>query len=234
MYILFVILAVIVILNVKYRKYNNPYKLYMIFGKKGSGKTTYLCKIALRYKKKGYTVYTNVQDMCIDGVRIIDPETLGEFVPEPMSCVLLDEVGMLYDNRNFKNFRPEVRDFFKLQRHYKVVVYLASQSFDIDKKLRDLTDRMYLVSAVTSWLSLVRPISKKIGLVEASSQGESRIVENLKFMLFTKWRFTFIPQYVKYFDSFVAPSRPYLTYDEKHMDSGGKASRHKILPLNTK
>lgn len=184
----------------------------MIFGKKGSGKSTILCKLALRYQKRGYTVYTNMQDICIPDVRIIEAEKLGEFVPVEKSCVLLDEVGMLYDNRDYKRFKPEVRDFFKLQRHYHCVVYLASQSFDIDKKLRDLTDRMYLVTAVTPWLSLSRPISKRIGLVEASSQGESRIVENLKFMFITSWRFTFIPKYAKNFDSFIAPEKPYLEY----------------------
>lgn len=207
-----IIISTIIFLNLKYKSYNNPYKLYMIFGKKGSGKSTLLCKIALRYLKKGYTVYTNMEDMCIHEVRIIEAEKLGEFVPEPKSCILLDEVGMLYDNRDFKKFKPEVRDFFKLQRHYSCVVYLASQTFDIDKKLRDLTDRMFLITAITPWLSLSRPISKRIGLVEASSQGESRIVENLRFMFITNWRFTFIPKYAKYFNSFVAPEKPYLEY----------------------
>ena len=212
MIFIYLVICVIVFLNWKYRNYNNPYKLYMIFGKKGSGKSTLLCKLALKYQKKGYVVYTNMDDICIPDVRIIDADKLGEFVPEPKSCILLDEVGMLYDNRDYKKFKPEVRDFFKLQRHYNCVVYLASQSFDIDKKLRDLTDRMYLITSVCSWLSLCRPISKRIGLVEASSQGESRIVENLKFTFITSWRFTFIPKYVKYFNSFKVPERPYLQY----------------------
>ena len=34
-------------------KYRNPYKLYMVFGKKGSGKTTYMTKLAITYQKKG-------------------------------------------------------------------------------------------------------------------------------------------------------------------------------------
>lgn len=212
MLILYVVIGIILFLNWKYKKYNNPYKLYMIFGKKGSGKSTLLCKLALKYQKKGYIVYTNMEDICIPDVRIIDAEKLGEFVPEPKSCVLLDEVGMLYDNRDYKKFKSEVRDFFKLQRHYNCVVYLASQSFDIDKKLRDLTDRMYLITSICSWLSLCRPISKRIGLVEASSQGESRIVENLKFMFITSWRFTFIPRYASFFNSFKVPEKPYLQY----------------------
>ena len=42
----------------------------------------------------------------------------------PNSVLLVDEVGMIWDNRQFKNFKPEVRDWFKLQRHYRVKVYL--------------------------------------------------------------------------------------------------------------
>lgn len=187
----------------------------MIFGKKGSGKSTLLVKLAKKYQKKKYIVYTNMTDCMLPGIRIIDPEKLGEFVPVENSVVLLDEVGMLYDNRNFKNFKPAVRDFFKLQRHYKVVVYLASQSFDIDKKLRDLTDKMFLVQSLNSWLAIVRPITKRITLTEASSQGESRISDNLKFQWIFSWRFVKIPKYAKYFQSFVAPDLPEIKYEER-------------------
>lgn len=232
MRIIVAIIITLLFLNVAYKKYQNPYKLYMIFGKKGSGKSTYLCKLALFYRKKGYAVYTNMQDMNIDGVRIIKAEDLGRCVPDKRSVVLLDEVGMLYDNRDFKNFKPEVRDFFKLQRHYNCVVYLASQTFDIDKKLRDLTDRMFLVSSLSSYLSLIRPISKKITLVEATSQGESKIAENLRFLFFTSWRFLFIPRYVRYFDSFVAPEKPALEYspveNKKEKEKTKKFSLRKL------
>lgn len=194
------------------RKYKNPYKLFMVFGKKGSGKSTFLVKQAIRYQKKGYIIYTNMDDLCLEGVRIIDADDIGTFVPVCNSVLLLDEVGMIYDNRDFKKFKKETRDFYKLQRHYKVVVFLASQSFDIDKKLRDLTDSMYLIQSVFTVLSLVRPISKKFTLTEATAEGESRIAENLKFRFITSWRFTYIPKYVKYFQSFKVPQLPEIPY----------------------
>lgn len=194
------------------RKYKNPYKLYMVFGKKGSGKSSYLVRKAIEYQKKGYTVYTNMQDCCLENVRLIDPDDLGDFVPVENSVVLLDEVGMLYDNRNYKNFRPVVRDFFKLQRHYRVIVFLASQSYDVDKKLRDLCDGMFLVTNLATAFSLVRPISKKISLVQASAEGESRIAENLKFQWIFSWKLYWIPKTIKYFQSFVVPDKPELEY----------------------
>lgn len=202
----------IVLLSLVYRRFNNPYKLYMIFGKKGSGKSSFLAKKALFYLKKGWIVYSNMEDLHVSGVRLIDAHELGDLVPEPRSVLLLDEVGMLYDNRNYKAFKDSTRDFFKLQRHYRCIVYLASQSYDVDKKLRDLTDDMMLCTKLFPWLGLIRPITKRIGLVEASAQGESRIVDNLRFRWIFSWRFTFLPKYAKCFDSFSLPERPLLDY----------------------
>lgn len=205
--------VLIVCYNLAVRKYKNPYKLFMVFGKKGSGKSSFLIKQAFRYQKKGYTVYTNMSDCCVQDVRIIDADYLGEFVPCANSCLLLDEVGMLYDSRNYRNFKPAVRDFFKLQRHYKVVCFLASQSFDVDKKLRDLTDEMFLVSNVATVFSLIRPIRKSITLTDATSEGESRIAENLRFRSIFSWKCFYIPRFAKYFESFKVPDTPELKYE---------------------
>lgn len=212
----YLIAAIICILIYKwiYRDFRNPYKLYMIFGKKGSGKSSYLAKLAIYYSRRGYNVYTNMVDLAIDGIRFFDPHDLGDFVPAPHSVVLLDEVGMLYDNRNYKEFKNSVRDFFKLQRHYRCIVYLASQSFDIDKKLRDLTDKMYLCVGVGQTLSVIKPITKKITLTDASSLGESRIADNLKFQPLWTWKITFIPKYAKYFQSFLLPEHEFLKFTE--------------------
>lgn len=207
-----VVLILMVVHYLKYRKYINPYKLYMIFGKKGSGKSTYLVKLALDYMKKGYLVYTNMVDMMIPGVRKFKEDDLGTFVPEEKSVILWDEAGMKFDNRQFKNFPVEKRDFFKLQRHYKVIVYLASQSFDIDKKLRDLTDKMYLVNNVGIVYSLIRPIKKSVTLTESTSDAESRIAENLKFEWLFSWKFVKLTKYSRYFESFVVPEKPKLPY----------------------
>lgn len=186
----------------------------MVFGKKGSGKSSYLAKIALKYSRKNFIIYTNMVDLNIPGVRYINPRDIGIFVPEPHSVLLLDEVGMLYDNRHYKDFSNETRDFFKLQRHYQCIVYLASQSFDVDKKLRDLTDEMYLVNNIFGYLSLIRPITKKITLTEASSMGESRIADNLKFKWVFDWKITYLPRYSKYFQSFLLPEHKYISFIE--------------------
>ena len=150
----------------------------------------------------------------IPGVRHFDVAQLGEFVPEADSLLLIDEVGMIWDSRDFKKFKPEVRDFFKLQRHYHVVCYLASQTFDIDKKLRDLTDGMILFVNVFNVFSVGKSITKKIVLTDSTSEAESRIAENLKFKPIWDWKFTYIPKYSKYFNSFKVPEMPKLPFKE--------------------
>lgn len=182
----------------------------MIFGKKGSGKSSYLVKLAIKYHKRGFHIYSNILDCTLPYVIKFDPYKLGKFVPLPNSVLLIDEAGTVYDNRKFKSFSDEARDFFKLQRHYKCIVYLASQSYDVDKKLRDLTDDMLLCTGFLPWLALRRPIKRTITLTEASSFGESRIADNLKFRWLFSWRFTFLPRYSPYFNSFKVPELPYF------------------------
>lgn len=209
-----VVVALLVVFDRLTRRYLNPYRLYLVFGKKGSGKSTYLVKLSHKYRKKGWNVYTNMTDLNIPGARIFNIEDLGDYVPDADSVLLLDEVGMVWDARNFKNFKPSVRDFFKLQRHYLCTVYMASQTFDVDKKIRDLCDGMYLHVNFARVFSMGKRISKSVTLTEATSEGESRIAESLVFCPFWEWTLTFIPKYSKYFDSHIIPTMPPLPYRE--------------------
>lgn len=217
---LFVVLAVLFglffVFDLATRKYLNPYKLYLVFGKKGSGKSTYLVKLAWRYlhKRKGWKVYTNMEELFIPGVRHFNIQHLGDFVPEANSLLLLDEVGMIWDNRDYKVFKPQVRDFFKLQRHYRVLVYMASQTFDVDKKLRDLCDGMFLHSNFARIFTLGKRITRKVVITQSTSEAESRIAEDLVVCPFWDWTLTCIPKYAKHFDSHSIPDKPYLEYSE--------------------
>lgn len=189
----------------------------MIFGKKGSGKTTTLTKLALKHQKRGWKVYSTID---IPGCYIFDVEEIGKKTFPENSCILIDEVGMIWDNRDFKNFKPEVRDFFKFQRQYKLKIYLFSQTFDIDLKLRNLTDEMYLLTNVFRVFSVQRRILKKITISNASNNGSSvsTLVDEYKFdsILFGGIKWTFIPRYVYYFKSY-DPKQ--LTYIEgKYLD----------------
>lgn len=191
-------------------RYRNPYRLYMVFGKKGSGKTTLICKLTMKHLKRGYKVYSTVP---IPGAYLFKPSDFGFINFDSNSVVFCDEAGMFFDNRNFKQFKPETRDWFKLQRHYKVKVYLFSQSFDVDVKLRNLTDYMYLTNCYFNFISIARRVDRKICIVHPSGDAESRIADDLDFSPWFLAPFggcwiTFIPHWIKYFDSYDAPILP--------------------------
>ena len=184
----------------------------MVFGKKGSGKTTFLAKTAYKYIRKGRPVYSTVY---VPGAHIFDVQDIGRVSFPCNSVIFIDEVGMIWDNRKFKNFRDDVRDYFKLQRHYGHTVYLFSQTFDIDVKLRNLTDSMYLVRCHMGWFSVAKKIKRDITLVEPTGESEARIADSLEF---EPWwlsifgaktvQFTYIPRWCKLFDSYEAPELP--------------------------
>lgn len=195
------------------RKYLNPYKLYFIFGAKGAGKTTYETKLACKYLKKGWNVYTDLPELYVPGIRYFPYDDLGDFVPEEHSLLILGEAGIKFDNRNFKSFKPSLRDFFAFQRKYKVICYMDSQTFDVDKKIRDRTDAMFLQVNVLRVFSVGKRIKKKITLVASSAEANSRIAEDLVYAPFYTWTFTFIPHWAGKFDSnAVIDPKPYLQY----------------------
>lgn len=203
------VLVFLVCFHLCTKKYLNPYKLIFIFAKKGQGKSTLLTKMALDHLHRGWTVYSTEP---IPGCYLIDPQDIGYYEFPWHSLVVIDEIGMIWDNRNFKSFSPAVRDWFKLQRHRGIKVICASQSFDVDKKIRDLADDMYLLTKKFRVFSYGKRILKILDIVQATgdNQSESRIVDQLKFdSLLFFWAgsrtLTFIPHWTKYFDSFSAP-----------------------------
>ena len=206
-FIIILILSMIVFLLLT-NKYLNPYKLIMIFGKKGSGKTTTLTKIALKELKRKRKVYSTVE---IPSTYLFNTDDIGTMTFEPNSTVLIDEVGMIWDNRDFKNFKPAVRDFFKYQRQYKLKIYLFSQTFDIDLKLRNLTDEMYLLSNCFRVFSVARRISKKITIKECAD-GTSTLSDTYEFypLLFGGLKFTFIPRYTSFYKSYDPKKLAYI------------------------
>lgn len=213
--IVMIVLVIFIFFFLKWAyKFDNPYKLYFVIGKKGSGKTSYLCKLALDYSKKGWTIYTNVPDLKVPNIRIIkDISELGDYVPDCNSLLLLDEVSLIWDNRHFKNFKDCTKEFFRLQRHYKCICYLFSQTFDVDKKIRDLSDRMYLCQQFLGRWAWLREIDKRITITESSADSESRVTENLSFRGIFHWRWIYIPKYQPYFDSFTLPPRKGMPYE---------------------
>lgn len=179
---------------------------YLVFllGKKRSGKSTFLAWCAIHYHLRGRKVFSTSPLPC---ARLIDYEDIGVVAFPSKSVLLIDEVGMIWDNRNFKNFQTHVRDYFKLQGHYKHTVIMASQSYDVDKKIRDLADMLGVVENFGFNLSRIRWISRRITLTEAMGDQPSSISESLKFRfpLFGGNCMVCRPLFYPFFDSYEAP-----------------------------
>lgn len=205
--ITFWFMVVVLIWHFATKKYLNPYKLTMVFGKKGSGKSTLMVRMAYEYLGMGWNVFCTER---LDGCIHINYKDIGYKQIPAQSILLVDEVGMIWDNRNYKDFKPEVRDWFKLQRHYKVKVVLFSQTFDIDKKLRDLTDEMFLCTNVLRVFSWAKRITRRVVLVQPGPDTPARIDEELAYDSLIWWPFgsrilTFIPSWAPFFDSHNCP-----------------------------
>lgn len=190
------------------RNYVNPYKLIFVFGKKGSGKSTLLTKLAVRYSKRKWTVYTTEN---IPGTHnITDPKQIYKMDFPERSCILIDEVSLIWDNRDFKSMDKRVVEWFRYQRHHKCRVYFFSQTFDIDKKLRDLADDMFLVNKYFRVFVIAKHIVRKPVVVHPGPDSPARIDDDMVVDGPLLWLFggriaAFIPYWAKFFDSHKLP-----------------------------
>ena len=188
------------------RSFLNPYKLVFVFGKKGSGKYTLIQKLSNQYYKRGWTVYSTEESLN-PHILPVDPRQLYNINFPEHSAIFIDEVSLIWDNRDFKTMDKKIIEWFRYQRHHKCRVFLFSQSFDIDKKLRDLTDEMYLVEKYFRVFVRAKRILRKPVVVHPSADAPARIDEDLivdgPLMMFFGGRiYAFIPYWAKKYDSF--------------------------------
>lgn len=223
------------------RKYLNPYKLYVLFGPKGVGKSTLLQKLVRYYKKRGYTCYCNVGDCDSPDVKQILIEDLPRLAEaghriyhynddklakeirddylkrgitypsavKPHSIIFHDEINLMYDNRNFKEFAKDTQKYFRLQRHYKHIYIGFSQTFDCDKKIRDLADVILLCSKKARIFISCKAYYKKPVIIspnennsrENATATDDFIPMGLLYDMFSPFR-AFLPYWCKKHDSY--------------------------------
>lgn len=101
------------------------------FGVPGCGKSTILVKEYIKNKRKYDHIYTI--NLVIKGVKKITKEDL-ELYMFRNTLILWDEITIDADNREFKSFSRDLRDFFILHRHLGCDIIYATQNFEkVDK-----------------------------------------------------------------------------------------------------
>lgn len=217
-YIILGIIGIILFWHFTTLKFRNPYKLLFFFGKKGSGKSTLLCKYAYESFKKNQNFYS--QELIQIPVRTkafhkkelkssipFEPTNLFNTTFAPNSVVAVDEASLLWSNRDFKTIDKRTIEWFQQQRKHKVTVLLFSVSFDIDKKIRDLCDEMYIVQKFARVISVARHVVRKPIIVHPMGDSPASIQDDIiedgiLLAPFGGMKITFIPKWTRYFDSF--------------------------------
>lgn len=190
-----------------------------IFGAPGAGKTTVLAQIYKHYSKKKCFKNKIYSNFPLKGAIEIKDEDIG-YYNFYNSIILLDEAGIVYNNRDAFSKRglmndPERLDYWKKIRHYlehdvetrdgkkilgpKGKCFIASQTWDdVDKKLRDLCTNYYLIKkSLIRAFTTIKPIYKHVDIDETTHQP----ADFFKMDLFFNWRHCWRKRYYKYFES---------------------------------
>ena len=176
-----------------------------------------------RYEK----VYTNFYCKGAERIKFSD---LGNYCIRN-SLIIIDEITLDADNRNFKSFPESVRDFFILHRHLGNDIIYATQSYElVDKKIRQLTqDLWYLNRSVVPGLrafSYSKRIYREININEHTSELTLgyRFCNLIERFFVSNSKICFRAKYYKYFDS----------YDEAHLSNRRELTSHKWAELPSK
>lgn len=198
------------------QKFSNPYQIEYFLGVRGSGKSTLATREAVLFSKKGHRIYANFE---LFGAYKIDTSDVGFYKLPPNSVLLLDEVSLIWSNRDFQSFPKEVEAFFRYVRKYKIYVRLYSQNFDVDKKVRGLVDSIYILVKLANVFTIAKKVKRTIVLHSSEKDengqrsSEGFVSENYSYDLPTTWKVCFIPRWIKFFNSFEAPELPSKEYD---------------------
>lgn len=78
----------------------NPYSSELYIGKKGAGKSTNMARLASKYTNLGWSVLCTEK---LSGTYFIDYNDIGKVSIPENSVLLIDEAGIVFNNRNWKN-----------------------------------------------------------------------------------------------------------------------------------
>lgn len=196
-------------MNYNNRPYEHTNKLNICFASPGGGKTTLYAHIVDKLTADQTKVYGNVPltlpEEQAKYFRLIENprKDIGKY--DYHDCVILiDESGVDFNNRDWKNTTQAFIKYIKYHRHFRCTMWWFSQSYnDMDKTIRTLADNIYYINK-TFLNSLgigttfkIRKIDRMVGINELTSQLE----DMYKFKKFSGYRFK-AHKLFKMFDSY--------------------------------
>lgn len=202
-YVILIFFTIILTYHLLTRKYVSPYTFTVVFGKKGAGKSCSMQKDLKKHYKHGWHCYAD-SNTDLPFVKRIDANRIYTYKFPRNSFVVIDEVNLLWDNRDFKKFDPKVQKFFREQRKHGVKIIAYSQTFDCDKKLRDLADKLAIQNKRLRVFTSRRYYIKTPRVISAKeARDTSRIVDDyIKVpFFFGGLDITYIPKYIRCYNT---------------------------------
>lgn len=192
-----------------------------IFGKGRSGKTTILAGLVQENKKrqkKNLKRKENKKLFCFDRIYCTD-ETIKDTIPfkyeefgtweiKDNSLILIDEAGLLVNNRKWKTMTDGQKEDIALIGHYHSAIVWCSQRVDVDINLLDRSHVIYLVKKISRAFSAIKTIKYDIDVDNEKGdivswyhkpEGWRDMIVAIKEHAF---KLLYRPQYYIYFNSY--------------------------------
>lgn len=178
-----------------------------VFGPPGCGKSSVLTLIAQKElkriakgKSKYRAVYTNFD--CL-GCYQIDFKKFGRYYYHDC-LILLDELTLSADNRDWKTFPQEAKQFICLHRHFDIDIWVSVQDYSrMEKTVRENCVQLFYCNRFLLSFSTLRPIYRTICINEYVGD----LIQGYRFPTFSELIFGGIKIYCirkawKYYDSY--------------------------------
>lgn len=177
------------------------------FGTPGCGKTTLLAKIAqTALKKRSYEhVYSNFPCFGCEPISVNDlcSYRFGN------SLILLDELTLDVDSRDYKNFNEGLKEYVTMHRHDGArIIYFVQDYSRVDKTIRNCTFDLWYLSTTTIPFLRNFSIARRVFRHMDINEYQSEIVYGYRFrnkveaITISTVKIIFRPLYYKYFDSY--------------------------------
>ena len=185
-----------------------------------SGKTTFLAYLTHLCNVTGHKVFCNVP---VQGAYPFSKDDIGKY-DMSNALILLDEAGIMYDNRQFSTaFTDDSLSFLKLIGHYHSNICLFSQSMDIDAKwVRMSKDIFFIRRGLFPHRSRITRIHRKLDVNPDTHKIEDFYDKPNGILALILGKRFYRKPYYKMFDSYSAPllkpfpnTKKYKQYDFK-------------------